>query len=352
LNRPILYNYNIESILSYHLATKFYKEHFFTNESRAKIPNIISFFKGCNCLLGVEGGSDLRVENKNHGSSDGTESIGTGTLEESGGSLVTDDLSEAISSSLVNPLRLGLLRLHLKTTTNGIEGVRGVTGTDSRELGATELGGGTKDTIFRLLVRIVSGEGIEETEVDSTVRNDSDNGNSNTVVKTSNSGRGNGLLQAVNKTVELFLTGTNIRGKTGTSVIERVNDHERTGTGKTTGGHVDGEEFSELGILVGLGEHCFDGILEGEVESLGGEVTDDVGHVTTPESSNTLFGGDTRKAVNNSSVTGDFSGDNLRVGILGLDEELDTLNWGSARLGEGSGDTSGKEIDHKIRHCD
>mmetsp|Transcript_15956 Transcript_15956/g.22207 ORF Transcript_15956/g.22207 Transcript_15956/m.22207 type:complete len:291 (+) Transcript_15956:134-1006(+) len=289
------------------------------NECRAKIPNNISYFMGCNCLLGVEGGSDLRVENKNHSSSDSTEGIGTGTLEESGGTLVTDDLSEAISSSLVNPLRFGLLRLHLKTTTDGIEGVRSVTGADSRELGATELGSGTEDTVLRLLVRVVSGKGVEETEVYSTVRNNSNNGNSNTVVKTSNARGGNGLLQTISKTLELFLTSTDIRGKTGTGVIERVNDHKRTGTGKTTGGHVDGEEFGEFGILVGLREQTLDGVLEGEVESLGREVTDDVGHVTTPESSNTLFGGDTREAVDNSSVTGDFSGDNLRVSILGLD---------------------------------
>mmetsp|Transcript_18020 Transcript_18020/g.25403 ORF Transcript_18020/g.25403 Transcript_18020/m.25403 type:complete len:352 (+) Transcript_18020:29-1084(+) len=345
-------DYNIESKLSYHLATKVYTEHLFETKRRVKIPIIISWYKIRKCLLGVESGSDLRVENKHKGGSDGTEGVGTSTLEESRGTLVTHDLSEAISSSLVNPLRFGLLRLHLKTTTDGIEWVRSVTGGNSRELGATELGSGTENTVLGLLVRVVSREGIEETEVDSTVRDDTNNRNSNTVVKTSNTRTGNGLLQTVNKTVELFLSGSDIRGKTGTGIIERVNDHEGTGTGKTTGGHVDGEEFSEFGLLVGLGEHGLDGILEGEVESLCREITDDVGQVTTPESLNTLFGGNTGEAVNNTGVTGDFSGDNLRVSILGLDEKLNTLNWGCARLGNGSGDTSGKEIDHEIRHGD
>jgi hypothetical protein len=177
----------------------------------------------------------------------------------------------------------------LKTTTDGIEGVRGVTGTDSRELGATELGGGTKETIFRLLVRIVSGKGIEETEVDSTVWDDTNNRHSDAVVQTTNTAGGHSLLQAIEKTVELLLSSSDIRSKTGTGVIERVDDAQRTGSSKTTSSHVNGEEFAELSVLVGLREEGLDSILEGEVEGLGREVPDDVGQVSTPESLDSLY---------------------------------------------------------------
>lgn len=40
-------------------------------------------------------------------------------------------------------------------------------------------------------------------------------------------------------------------------------------------------------------------VLEGEVQGLCGEVTDDIGEVTTPESSDSLFLGDTDEAVDN-----------------------------------------------------
>ena len=85
-------------------------------------------------------------------------------------------------------------------------------------------------------------------------------------------------------------------------------------------------------------------------KSLGGEIPDNVCQVTTPEGSNSLLTGNTGEAVDNTGVTGDFSTDDFGVGVLGLDEELDTLDGGSACFGDGSGDTTGEEVNHKIRH--
>jgi hypothetical protein len=43
--------------------------------------------------------------------------------------------------------------------------------------------------------------------------------------------------------------------------------------------------------------------LEGKVQSLRGEVTDDVGGVTAPEGENTFFPGGTAKAFNDTTIT-------------------------------------------------
>jgi len=301
-----------------------------------------------------EGSGDFRVKHKDKGSSNGTEGVGTSSLEQGRNSFFLHNLLETVSSTAVDPFFLGLLRLHLKTTTDGVEGVRSVSGSDGRSLGADELGSGTDETIVDSLVRVVSGEGIEETKVDSTVGDDTNNGDTNTVVETSKTGALDSLGETVNKTVELLLAGTDIRGKTGTGIVKRVNNHERSGTSQTSRGHVDQEEGDEVLLLVNLGEHGLDGVLEGEVEGLGGEITDDVGQVTTPESTDSLLGSNAGEAVNNTGVSGDLSGDDLGVGILSLDKKLNTLNWGSRGLGDSTGDTTGQKVDEEItsrRHC-
>ena len=305
-------------------------------------------------LSGSKGGCNLRIEHKHKGGSDRTKGVGSGSLKESGDSLVSHDFLEAVNGSAVDPLLLGLLGLHLQTTTDRVEWVGCVSGTDGRDLGAGELGDGTEDGVLVLLVRVVSREGIEESEVGSTVRDDTDNRNSDTVVETGDSGSSDGLDDAVNKTVELLLAGSDIGGKTSTGVIERVDNHQRSSSGKTSSSHVDQEELSELSPLVHLGEHGLDGVLEGKVESLGGKVSDDVGQVSTPEGADSLLASDTGEAVDNSSVTRNLSADNLGVGILCLDEELHTLNGGGGRLGNGTGHTTGKEVDEEIGgsgHC-
>ena len=121
---------------------------------------------------------------------------------------------------------------------------------------------------------------VEQSEVNSTVGDDTGDGNSDTVVKAANTGRGDGLLQAVEKAIELLLASPDIGCEASTGVVEGVDDAEGTGTGETTSGHVDGEELSELGVLVRLGEGSLDGVLEGEVERLGREVPEDVGGVS------------------------------------------------------------------------
>ena len=76
-----------------------------------------------------------------------------------------------------------------------------------------------------------------------------------------------------------------------------------------------------------------------KVESLGREVTDDVGSVTTPEGHDTLLLGGTPKAVGDTVVLS-VETTTLEHLILVLDQELDTLDGGSGSLGDSSGHTT------------
>jgi len=174
--------------------------------------------------LDLEGGSDFGVKHQNQSGTNGTEGISTSSLEQGGNTFVLHDLCEAVSRSLVVPFILGLLGLHLQTTTDRVERVRRVTGSNGRELRTTELGGGTQDVRFVLLVRVVSREGVEETEVDTTVGDDTNNGYTNTVVERGDTSGFDSLREAVHETAELLLAGTDIRGKTGTGVVEGVDN--------------------------------------------------------------------------------------------------------------------------------
>jgi len=65
---------------------------------------------------------------------------------------------------------------------------------------------------------------------------------------------------------------------------------------------LDQEEFTEFLLWIVLREDLLNGILESKVKCLGWEVADNVGEVTSPESSNTLFRCDTGEAVNDTSL--------------------------------------------------
>ena len=73
-----------------------------------------------------------------------------------------------------------------------------------------------------------------------------------------------------------------------------------------------------IGNFSHLGEKLLDVVLEGEVEGLGGEVTDAVGDVSAPEGTEALLRVHAGEAVADAGVAGDLPGDNLGVGILGL----------------------------------
>ncbi|GMT19204.1 hypothetical protein PFISCL1PPCAC_10501, partial [Pristionchus fissidentatus] len=156
------------------------------------------------------------------------------------------------------------------------------------------------------------------------------------------------LDEAVNQSVEFAGSGlSDVSSQAGTGKIERVDEAERGCSGSSSGSKVSGEELPEVLLLVKtLEEDLLVSILEGEVQSLGGEVTDDIGEISSPESGETLLLGDSHEHINDALVTLVFC-DGARC-VLHLKEELDTLDGGDSGLGDGSGRSSGGQIDKEL----
>ena len=125
----------------------------------------------------------------------------------------------------------------------------------------------------------------------------------------------------------------------------------------TTGGQVAHHPLGVTVTLLLVGEHGLVGVAESEVERLGGELTDDVGGVTTPEGEDTLVLSGTAEALANAVVlaveTTGLKHLILRGGLeivdvrgpvgrtyLVLDEELNTLDGSGGGLRDGGGNTT------------
>jgi len=296
-------------------------------------------------LLAEHNQLDLIVDGQDTGTGNTTEDVGTSSLEEGLDTFLGDDLASSIHGRLVLD---GLTRSHHHTTTDGIEWVRGDTSTSgdapSEKEGGKEVALEGSDEENWL-------DGIVHTEVQTTVDDDTEDGWTETTVETGNTIGSEGLLVDVDETVELTLTsdlgGLVVVGKTSTGVIEGVDEEEGSGTSGTTGGQVTGHPLGVSILVLLVAEHGLELVTESEVQSLGWEVTDDVGSVTSPEGNGTLIGESSLEAVDDTVVLAVETAllDHL---ILVLDKELDTLNGGSGSLRDGGGNTTHQEVDHEI----
>ena len=80
--------------------------------------------------------------------------------------------------------------------------------------------------------------------------------------------------------------------------VEGIHKAEGSGTGSTTRSQVTHKVAPELCSLVyATKENLLVLVLESEVEGLGGEISDDVGEVTTPVAKKSLFFGDSVEAI-------------------------------------------------------
>ena len=269
-------------------------------------------------LLSEEKKLDLVVDGKDTSTSNTTEDVSTSTLEERLATLLGDDLAESIHGGVVldglhetisiwysrkKGFDTYLTRSHHHTTTDGIQRVGGDTGTSGDGPAEQE---GSKEVVLKRTDQDDRLDRVVHTEVQTTVDNDTKDGGTETTVETGNTIRSEGLLVDINQTVELTLTtalgGLGVVGETGTSVVEGVDEEKRSGTSSTTRGKVTDHPLSIAITLLLVGEHRLVGVTEGEVKSLGREVTDDVGGVTSPERDDTLRGGSTLPAVNQTAV--------------------------------------------------
>lgn len=224
-----------------------------------------------------------------------TENVRERALKEGVGALGLADLNPAVQGALVLSLGGRLARLHHHTTTHGVERIRDDTGH-----GGHTLGDHPGDDERRLLrVRQHALRGIEETEVRSSVDDNTLHGHDETSVQTERTVGLEDLHETVAQTGELTAALlAHIGGQTRTREVERVDEAQRGGTGRTAGRQVTAEVSPELRLLVHAAqEHLLVFILEREVQRLCREVTDHVGEVTPPETDEALLSRDTHEAV-------------------------------------------------------
>lgn len=240
---------------------------------------------------------------------DGTENVGTSTLEEGLHALVLGNLDESLDGGRV---LLGLTGGHHHAAADGIDGVGGETGSGGDEPGESE-GGTTLNGVGDVSVGITGQhtehdglDGIVQTEVQTTVDDDTNARDDETTVETSNTVGSQSLPVNVYQSVELTLSSLLGRlvivSKTSTGIIQRVDDAQGGSSCETTGHDVSGEGLGVSILILGPAEQALEVILEGEVQGLGREVTQHVSQVSSPQGSYSLLLGNSHEAINNSSV--------------------------------------------------
>jgi len=285
-----------------------------------------------------EVGLHFVVHNQHKGSTHTSEDVGESTLEESLTTFVLDDLSDTIHSTSVHDILS--TRLHHESSSDGIKRVRDQTRDTSDKLGNEEL----VENAALAIVEENSLKSIVTTEVAGSVDDDTEDRDTETLIESLDTISSSDLVDAVNETVELSVrsTLTDIGSKSGSGEIQRINDHQRGSTSSTTRCQVTEEEFPEISSGVVGAEDLLVCVLESEVKGLSGEISDDVSEISSPESADTFFLGDSHHAVNNTLVLHVAS--DLSVSILGLEEELDSFNGGNSSLGDSSRDTTQQEV--------
>merc|ERR1719193_440566 len=135
------------------------------------------------------------------------------------------------------------------------------------------------------------------------VDKDTDGRDDETSVKTLDTVRLECLGVHINQTIELSLTtlAFGIVSQSGASVVKRVYKEERHSTSTSTASNVGAELDVLRGILGGL-EQSLDCVLEGKVKSLGGEISEHISQVSSPEWVDTLCLKNSGGTINNTRV--------------------------------------------------
>ena len=236
-----------------------------------------------------------RVTYQYEGTASTTKNVRERALKECIGAFGFADLNPAVQGALVLSFGGRFTRLHHHTTTHGIERIR-----DDAGHGGHALGDHPRNNERRLLwIWQHAFGGIEESEVGSSVDNDTLHRHHETSVQTERTVGLEDLHKTVAETGEFTAAlFAHIGGQTGTGEVERVDEAQRSGTGRTTGRQIATEVSPELGLLIHAAQkHLLVFILEREVKCLSREVTDHVGQVASPETDESLFSRDTHEAI-------------------------------------------------------
>lgn len=162
---------------------------------------------------------------------------------------------------------------------------------------------------------------VIDAEVCSPVNDDALHWHVEALVQPLQTVRPEDLHQAVTQTIELSCSCrlSYVSGQAGTGEVEGIHKTQRGGSGGTSRCQVASKVPPELGVLVNaIKEDLLVLVLEGEVEGLGREVSDDIGKVTSPEREEPLLLGDTDNAVHDTFVMLVCS--DLLTGMLDLEQ--------------------------------
>mmetsp|Transcript_17684 Transcript_17684/g.70985 ORF Transcript_17684/g.70985 Transcript_17684/m.70985 type:complete len:374 (-) Transcript_17684:10-1131(-) len=299
-------------------------------------------------LLGEEG-LDLAVHDEDQRRAHRAERVGAGALEERAEALVGDDLAEAIERVLVHPFFLRLIGLHLQPASDGVERVGRIRSRERRGLRAAKLRGEPENT-FVFLVRVDADERVVDAEVRPAERDNPDDRNAEPVVQTEEARRPRRRLdEAVHEPGKLLFARADVGREARARVIERIDDAQRARAREPARGHVDEEKLAEIRLARVFREERLDRVLERKVEGLRREIAQHVDEVAAPKRPDPLLRRHARERVQDPSVARDLARNDLRVRVLRLDDELDALNRGRRRLGDGARHAAREEVHHEVR---
>jgi len=91
-------------------------------------------------------------------------------------------------------------------------------------------------------------------------------------------------------------------GETGSRIVQGIDEKKRASSGRSSGKEVSNEPLEISVLVLGIAKEPLEIILEGEVERLRGEVSEDVGQVSSPESEDTLGPDHAGEAVDDAGV--------------------------------------------------
>merc|ERR1712127_941676 len=281
-------------------------------------------------------GLELVESGEDTGTGNTTKDVGSGSLHEGHEALSLAHLHEAVQGALVLD---GGTRGHHHAPPHGIDGVGHESGGDGD--GPSEDEGGSDSGIGSEKHGL---QGVVQTEVHTSVDEDTNSGDVESSVQALDTVTLEGLGVHVNETVELSLStlALGIVSQPGTGVVEGVHEGKRQGTGSASRGDVGGELPASAGVRGSL-EGSLHGVLERKVQGLGGEVTEHIGEISSPEGVDALSLHDPGGAVYNASV-GFVETALLDHLVLVLDQQLDTLDGGGGGLGHTGGHAREKEV--------
>ena len=179
------------------------------------------FPQECSLLLSFDEVHDLVVHDKHNSGTGSSENVSERALEETLWAFVLHDLGEAVSHAVVHLLGLWLGGFVLESSLHSIKRISSDTGDRHSNLGDDKLGEDSDEgNVF--LIWVEGLDGILETELGTSVNDDTNGGWTDSIVERSDTVELDGLLQAIDDT-GVLLDSSDIGTEGSTDIDEWVN---------------------------------------------------------------------------------------------------------------------------------